>query len=108
MKRRVLFFAVALLVIAGGIYYVLAHRAMPVVITGIVTTDSVIVSSEIQGRVQQLLVKQGDTVKGGDLVATIQPQEWKADMAFYAHSERQSEAQVIQAEADLKYQEAQT
>jgi multidrug resistance efflux pump len=108
MKRRIALFAGVLLIVAGGVCYVLLSRAPKVVITGMVTTDSIIISSEIQGRVQQLLVKQGDAVKRGELVATIQPQEWKADMTFYVNTERQWEAQVTQAAADLKFQEAQT
>jgi len=36
--------------------------AAPPALTGIVTTDEVIVSSEIQGRLQKLTVGQGDTV----------------------------------------------
>jgi HlyD family secretion protein len=77
-------------------------------LTGVVTTDAVVVSSEIQGRLQQLAVNQGDVVQEGQLLGRIQPQEWKADMSFYANAEQQSAAQVIQAEADLRYQEAQT
>ncbi|MGH7967635.1 MAG: HlyD family secretion protein, partial [Limisphaerales bacterium] len=73
-----------------------------------VTTDEVIVSSEIQGRLQKLLVEQGDSVTNHQLLAVIQPKEWEADVAFYTHSEQQSAAQVAQAEADLKFQEAQT
>jgi len=53
-------------------------------------------------------VQQGDEVKQGQLLAVIQPEEWKADMAYYADSEQQSAAHVDQAEADLRYQEAQT
>jgi len=108
MKSKIRPLILVLAVIAGIVYYVINLRAHDTVITGIVTTDNVIVSAEIQGRLQQLLVKQGQTVKRGELLGVIQPQEWKADMAFYANSERQSEAQVAQAEADLKYQEAQT
>ena len=65
-----------------------------------VTTDEVIVSSEIQGRLQQLLVKEGDTVTNGELLAQIQPEQWQADMAFYASSEQQSSADLAQAQAD--------
>jgi HlyD family secretion protein len=39
------------------------------------------------------------------LLAVLQPQEWKAEMAFYANSAAQSAAQLRQAEADLKFQE---
>jgi HlyD family secretion protein len=108
MKRKIRISIVVIALIAGGIYYFTSLRARDTVVTGIVTTDDVIVSAEIQGRLQKLLVKQGDTVKRGDLLGVIQPQEWKADMAFYASSEQQSQAQVAQAGADLNYQEAQT
>jgi HlyD family secretion protein len=108
MKRRIPVLLLVLALMAGGIYYVSAPRRHQMLVTGIVTTDSVIASSEIQGRLQQLLVREGDVVRCGQLLAVIQPQEWKADMTFYGKSEEQSAAQVVQAEADLKYQEAQT
>jgi HlyD family secretion protein len=109
MKRRMLVGILILAATAVGIsYYLTTRHARTLVLTGIVTTDNVIVSSEIQGRLQQLLVKQGETVQSNLLLARIQPQEWTAEMAFYAHTEQQSAAQVLQAEADLKYQEAQT
>lgn len=107
MKRKIRIIIVALVLLAV-IIFILNQRARQIVVTGIVTTDSVLVSSEIQGRLQQLIVKEGDVVKHGQVLAVIQPQEWKADMAFYASSEQQSQAQVAQAEADLRYQEAQT
>jgi len=98
-----------LLVVAGVVvYYATLGRPHGLVLTGIVTTDQVIVSSEIQGRLQELSVKEGDEVKAGQLLGTIKPQEWKADMAFFASSEKQSAAQVTVARADLKYQESQT
>lgn len=108
MKRQLPLILSLLVALAGGLYYVAISRMQDIVLTGIVTTDDVIVSSEIQGRLQQLLVREGDAVRHGDLLGLIQPDEWKADMAFYADSEQQSAAQVTQAEADLHYQEAQT
>jgi HlyD family secretion protein len=108
MKRRVPVVIAGLVALAVGVYYATSRRVQDIVLTGIVTTDGVIVSSEVQGRVQQLLVKEGDQVKQGQLLALIHPDEWRADMAFYADSERQSAAHVAQAEADLRYQETQT
>ena len=102
-KKPVVILALALAVIAAIAYYFFVTRTRAIILTGIVTTDEVIVSSEIQGRLQQLLVKQGDTVTNGELLGLIQPQEWKADIAYYANTQRQSKAQVTQAEADLKY-----
>src|SRR6516165_9791982 len=108
MKRRLPILILVLAVLAAGIYFAATRSPRRLVLTGVVTTDEVIVSPEIQGRLEQLLVAQGDTVKSNQLIALIQPQEWKAEMSFYANSEEQSAAQVVQAEADLKFQEAQT
>ncbi len=108
MKRKTLILIIAVALLVGGIFYLLAGRAREIVLTGIVTTDEVIVSPEIQGRLQQLLVKEGDVVTNGQLLAFIQPQEWKADEAFYASGVQQSTAQLSQAESDLRFQQAQT
>jgi HlyD family secretion protein len=108
MKRKTPILIIATIVLAAGAYYLLAGRSRGIVLTGIVTTDDVIVSPEIQGRLQQLLVKEGDVVTNGQLVAVIQPQEWKADEAFYQSGVEQSTSQLTQAEADLRFQQAQT
>jgi HlyD family secretion protein len=109
MKRRIPLIVLTVALV-GAVVYSLAtyYRARRLVLTGIVTTDDVIVSAQIQGRIQQLRVKEGDPVKTGELLGTIQPQEWTADLAFYANSAAQSAAQVDQAGADLRFQEAQT
>ncbi|MGA2748867.1 MAG: efflux RND transporter periplasmic adaptor subunit [Verrucomicrobiota bacterium] len=106
MKRGIAI--VIIILVAAGIYFMVAPGQGKIVLTGIVTTDEVIVSSEIQGRLQQLLVREGDWVTNGQLVAVIQPAEWKAQVGFYTNSAQQSSAQVVQAAADLQYQEAQT
>jgi multidrug resistance efflux pump len=108
MKRKAPIIVIIALVLAGGIYFLLTRQPASITLTGIVTTDEVIVSSEIQGRMQQLLVQQGDVVTNGQLLATIRPQEQQADVAFYGSSVKQWSAQVEQAEADLKFQESQT
>jgi len=109
MKPKVLLFVLLVVALAGGAAYYATHRQTPdLSLTGIVTTDDVVVSSQVQGRLSQLLVKEGDLVKTGQLLAVILPLELKANVAFYAHTEEQSSAQVAQAEADLKYQQAQT
>jgi len=108
MKRKIRLTILTILIVGGITWYYLANRASDIVCTGIVTTDSVMVSSEITGRLQELFVKEGDTVKSNQLLAVIQPQEWKADLDFYDKSRDQSAAQVAQAEANLKFQEAQT
>ena len=102
MKRR--FPILVLLLIAAGVgaYFAANRQPNDITLTGIVTTDEVIVSPEIQGRIQKLFVQQGDVVTNGQLLALIQPQEQLADVAFYASTEQQSSAQVAQAKADLE------
>jgi len=107
MKRRLPIF-IALAVLIAVILYIVLRRPGGIVMTGIVTTDEVIVSSEIQGRLQRLFVREGDSVTNGQLLGLIQPEMQQADMAFYASSEQQATAQVAQAGADLKFEEAQT
>ena len=107
MKRKIAIAVAAAAVCAGVACVVWWRKPGALVLTGVVTTDEVIVGPEIQGRLQALLVKPGDTVTNGQLVAVIHPAEWDAEMKFYANSEAQSVEQVAQAGADLKFQEAQ-
>jgi HlyD family secretion protein len=109
MKRKLPIFVVLLAAaVSVALYYSKNRRVKVLVLTGIVTTDDVIVSSQIQGRLSRLQVKEGDTVSRGQLLAVIDPDEMRADRAFYAHSEEGNAAQVKEAEAALKYQEMQT
>src|ERR1039458_2167120 len=108
MNRKALILIILAAALAAGLFYLLAGRSRDIVLTGMVTTDEVIVGPEIQGRLQQLLVKEGDVLTNGQLLAVIQPQEWKADEAFYASGVQQSTAQITQAESDLRFQQAQT
>src|SRR5262249_6182060 len=107
MKRRIPLVIIAIVVVVA-VYFLLRPHPSRTTLTGIVTTDDVIVSPEIQGRIQQLLVNRGDVVTNNQLLAVLQPQEWKAEMSFYANTEQQLAAQVVVAEADLKFQESQT
>ena len=109
MIRKLLIPLFVLAVVAVTVvYYRATTRSRNMTLRGIVTTNDVILSSQIQGRLAQLLVKEGDTVKAGQLVAVIEPEELRADQAFYAHTEEGAAAQVQEAEAALKFQEAQT
>jgi multidrug resistance efflux pump len=108
MTRRLPLIAGAAIAIAIALWLAFGRRPDQIVLTGVVTTDDVIVSAEVQGRLQELVAREGDAVTRGQLLARIRPQEWKADVDFYADSERQSAAQVAEAEANLRFQEAQT
>jgi HlyD family secretion protein len=110
MTRRILVGSLAGLLVLGGCVwgYTALSRPRDMVLTGVVTTNDVVVSSQIQGQLARLLVKEGDSVTAGQLLAVIQPQELAADQAYYASTEQSAAAQVTQAEASLRYQESQT
>ncbi|HLX96059.1 MAG TPA: efflux RND transporter periplasmic adaptor subunit [Verrucomicrobiae bacterium] len=100
--RKIVLILVVLAVAAGGIFYALTRPPREILLTGIVTTDEVIVSPEIQGRLERLLVQEGDPVTNGELLALIQPETEQANVAFYTSSEQQSTADLAQARADLE------
>ena len=102
MKGKVITVVLILAVLAGALLCTFTREQRQIVLTGIVTTDEVIVSSQIQGQLQRLLIREGDPVTNGELLAQIQPQEWQADLDFYKSSEKQAAAQLLQAQADLE------
>ncbi len=100
---------VILIVIAAGVrYYAMRPGPSELVLTGIVTTNDVIVSPQIGGRLQTLLVNEGETVTRDQLIGVIEPGELQADSAYYAHSVEGMSSQVAQSEAALRYQVRQT
>ncbi len=108
MRRWIVLFLVLAVVAGAVVAYRILDRPQGIVLTGIVTTHEVNVSPMIQGLLNHLLVKEGDSVKAGQLLAVIDPQELKADRSFYLHSEQGAAAQVQQDEAALQYQESLT
>ncbi len=109
MKRRLIGLIVLVGAIAGAVEgFRLFNRQQGMVLTGIVTTHEVNVSPLIQGRLSQLLVKEGDVVELGQLLARIDPQELESDQLYYTHTEAGVASQVQEDNAALKYQEAQT
>ena len=101
--RKPILLLLLLAAIAAGVFYATRPQSTQIVLTGIVTTDEVTVSPQIRGLLQQLLVKEGDTVNSGQLLAVIQPQEQLADVDYYSSSRLQMTAQAAQAQADLEY-----
>jgi HlyD family secretion protein len=101
--RKPVILILLLAIVAGGIYYAATRQPREITLTGIVTTDEVIVAPEIQGRLEQLLVKEGDLVSSGQLLAVIGPKEMQADANYYASTDQQFAAQVAQSEADLEF-----
>ncbi len=109
MSRTAIRLVLLVVAAAGAGAYFYLHRApAALVLTGIVTTDDVIVSPQIGGQIEQLLAKEGDAVRKGQLVAVIVPDELRADTAYYTHNVAGLSSQVQESEAALRFQLRQT
>ena len=109
MKRlKALLFLLVLASAGVAAYVYMGRPPSELVLTGIVTTNDLIVSPQIGGRISELKVVEGDVVRKGELVAVIAPDELRADTAYYAHSAEGMVSQVRESEAALRLQERQT
>ena len=106
-KKRAAILLVLLLAAGAGAYAYRRIGPPALVLTGIVTTDDVIVSAQIAGQIGQLLVAEGATVKKDQLVAVIVPDELKADTAYFAQNVEGMSSQIRESEAALRLQERQ-
>lgn len=68
-------------IIALGYYFISTPSNKDLVLIGTVDSNQVIVSPQIQGRLEKLLVDEGTPVKTGDLIAVIDPAELQAQAA---------------------------
>lgn len=107
MKKRLLTLGLVTSIAAAG-YYVYARPPSALVLTGIVTTHEVVVSPQIGGKIDQLLVAEGDVVKKDQRLAVITPDELMAESAFYEQSAAGLSSQVQESEAALRFQQRQT
>ena len=107
MTRLIRPLILLILVAGAGYYWYRSSRPVPLVLTGIVTTNDVVVSPQIAGRITQLLVKEGDTVKANQLLAVLDPGELQQEEAFYSASAEGASSQVQESAAALRFQERQ-
>jgi multidrug resistance efflux pump len=106
--RRALLLVVLVIAAGAGVYAYMRSRPTSLVLTGVVTTDDVIVSSQVAGQIGQLFLKEGDIVKQGQISAVIVPDELRADTTYYAQNQEGLSSQVRESEAALRFQERQT
>ena len=107
-RQRIGLVLVLALALSAVAYYVVHAGPAPVVLTGIVTTNDVVVSPQIAGQIGQILVHEGDAVTRDQLLAVIVPDEVRADTSYYSHTAAGMSSQVQEAEAALRYQKQQT
>jgi HlyD family secretion protein len=109
MKR--LLRAISLLLIVGlavGAWWYTSRPPTSLTLTGIVTTNHIVVSPQITGRITELKAQEGDAVKAGQLLAVLAPDELREERAFYSFSAEGAGSQVLESEAALRLQERQS
>jgi HlyD family secretion protein len=88
--------------------YVYTRPPAELVLTGVVTTNDVVVSPLVGGRIEELLVKEGDLVTRGQLLAVLAPDELRAESDYAARTVDNVTSQVEQAQAAVRWEEQQT
>jgi HlyD family secretion protein len=106
--KKLLILLLILAAAGAAIYYVYGRPATSLALTGIVTTNDVELSSQVQGQIQQLFVKEGDPVHRDELLATIAPRELAAENSYYTHVAESQASNANGARSTLSYQELQT
>src|SRR5271154_6128563 len=119
-RNRVFILLGILALIALGWYFFSTERSEDLQLIGTVDANEVVVSSRIPGRIQTLTVDEGDDVKAGQLIATIESEDLAAatnaaraatvsqqyKLQGSSDTERQmrgsTSSQVINAEAQLR------
>ena len=99
-----------LVLVAAGvaIYRYTQRPPSSLVLSGLVTTNDVIVSPQIAGQIAELMVKEGDRVTKDQRLAVITPDELKADNAYYTQAAAGVAAQVRESQASLRLEQRQT
>src|SRR5262245_35167566 len=109
MKRLRPLIVIMLIALASwGAYRYFNRPPTSLTLTGVVTTNDVMISAQIAGRLERLLVKEGDAIKREQLVAVLEPDELKADTAYYTQNQQGVSSQVRESEAALRFEQRQT
>jgi multidrug resistance efflux pump len=83
--RNRFFILLGIIFVIAAIYYTFStDHSKDLVLIGTVDSNQVIVSAQVEGRIQKLLVDEGTPVNAGDLIAVLDPSELQAQEAAAA------------------------
>src|SRR6185295_6173522 len=109
MKRLLRLIPLVVIVgVAYGGWWYTSRPPTSLTLTGVVTTNHIVVSPQITGRITQLMAQEGEAVKAGQLLAVLSPDELREERAFYNFSAQGAGSQVQESEAALRLQERQS
>ncbi len=128
-RPRVLFVTATIVALAGaGVWYALAHpepqkasrtsagavpvtvavaekQDLPIYLTGLGAVQAsftVGIRPQVDGKLEQVLFKEGEHVRKGDVLAKIDPRLYQAALDKAKASKAQDDAQLISAQKDLR------
>jgi len=116
VRNKFLIILGVILTVTLAYYYFSTPSGKDLVLIGTVDSNQVIVSPQIGGRIQKLLVDEGTPVKQGDLIAVLDPSELEAqeraaaatiDSLKYKVAETQSTLEATQGSTSSSVQNAQ-
>src|ERR1700683_933873 len=95
--RNKFFILIGIIFVMAAIYYVFStDHSKDLVLIGTVDANQVIVSAQVEGRIQKLLVDEGTPVKAGDLIAVLDPSELQTQEAAAASNISRLQDKVTQ------------
>lgn len=103
-KKKPVLFAVGFLLLCLGYYIFSSRHPDALVITGIVTTDDIAVSSRIAGQIEKVLVREGASVKKGQLLAVISPVELDAEAKFFGETAEARVSEISESQAAVQFE----
>jgi multidrug resistance efflux pump len=109
MSRRIFSLLVvviaALLAGAGYTFWRIVVEGGDFIVSGVIEADDIHVGSKIGGRVLKVVVREGQTVKAGDILVLLEPDELNASLAEAQASQRQAEAKLAELKAGYRIEE---
>ena len=102
VRNKFLIILGVILAIALTYYFISTPRNRDLVLIGTVDSNQVIVSPQIEGRIQKLLVEEGTQVKQGDLIAVLDPAELEAEERAAAATIDSLKSKVAETQSTLE------
>jgi multidrug resistance efflux pump len=93
-RYRIFAILAVLFLAALGYYFASTDSSSDLVLIGTVDANQVIVSAQVLGRINRLAVTEGQDVKAGDLIATLDPEELAAAKAASIATARSLKDQI--------------
>ena len=101
-RRAVIVFLVALFAAATLYFLFFTEHSDRLILEGVIDANQVVVSPKVQGILERLNVDEGSSVQTGELIATLDTAELRANMEADRASVENLRAQLAQAQSNYQ------